>query len=79
MHQTLHSFLGYDFVLIKLSKERGDDRNPGRVIPICLPGKGFPEFKNEQVYMAGFGRRQTPHCLTDMQGPEKFQVFKFFK
>ena len=24
--------------------------------------------------MAGFGRREIPHCLTDMQGPEKFQV-----
>ena len=36
------------------------------------------EFENKNVYMAGFGRRQTPHCLTDMQGPEKFQVFLTF-
>ena len=70
--------LGYDFVLIKLSKERGENRAPGRVIPACLPGNNFPEFENKNVYMAGFGRRQTPHCLTDMQGPEKFQVFLTF-
>ena len=24
--------------------------------------------------MAGFGRREIPHCMTDMQGPDKFQV-----
>ena len=68
------SYLGYDFVLIKLSKDRGDGRANGRIMPICLAGKGFPEFKNENVFMAGFGRRQIPHCLTDMQGPDRFQV-----
>ena len=68
--------LGYDFVLIKLSKERGDSRASGRIIPVCLPGEGFPEFTNENVFMAGFGRRQIPHCLTDMQGPDKFQVIE---
>ena len=64
--------------MIKLSKERGENRAPGRVIPACLPGNNFPEFENKNVYMAGFGRRQTPHCLTDMQGPEKFQVSLIF-
>ena len=61
-------------MLIKLRKEHGDGRANGRIIPICLPGEGFPEFENDNVFMAGFGRRQIPHCLTDMQGPEKFQV-----
>lgn len=78
MHSSFQSeaksWKGYDFVLIKLSKERGDDRASGRIMPVCLPGKGFPEFKNENVFMAGFGRRQIPHCLTDMQGPDKFQL-----
>ena len=65
---------GYDFVLIKLRNEKGEQQAAGKIIPVCLPGKKFPAFKNEQVYMAGFGRREIPHCMTDMQGPDKFQV-----
>ena len=69
---------GYDFVLIKLRKEIGTQHGEGKIIPVCLPGKNFPEFINEQVHMAGFGRREIPHCMTNMQGPEKFQVDKFW-
>ena len=65
---------GYDFVLIKLSNEKGGQQDAGKIIPVCLPGKKFPALRNEQVYMAGFGRREIPHCMTDMQGPDKFQV-----
>ena len=70
--------IAWEFRRLHLSKERGDNRARGRVIPACLPGNNFAEFENKNVYMAGFGRRQTPHCLTDMQGPEKFQVSLIF-
>ena len=61
-------------MLIKLSDKKGGQQVSGKIIPVCLPGKKFPVFRNEQVFMAGFGRREIPHCMTDMQGPDKFQV-----
>ena len=65
-------------MLIKLSDKKGGQQVSGKIIPVCLPGKKFPVFRNEQVYMAGFGRREIPHCMTDMQGPDKFQVNHIF-
>ena len=46
----------------------------GNLIPICFIGDGFPEFFSRNTYVSGFGRRSIPHCLTDLNGPEAFEV-----
>lgn len=70
------SWKGFDFALIKLSPEHGK-LNPERaVMPVCLPSTGFESKSNESLFMAGYGRRSIPHCLTNTDGPEKFEVSK---
>ena len=68
------SWKGFDFALIKLSPEHGSFRPKNAVMPVCLPSNGFDVKSNESLYMAGYGRRSIPHCLTDTKGPEKFEV-----
>ena len=65
---------GNDIALIKLEPKGGTKVPNGTIIPVCLPTKEFEDVKNESLYMAGYGRRRIPHCLTDAIGPEKFQV-----
>ena len=70
------SWKGYDFALIKLSPEHGKLRPEKAVMPVCLPATGFESKSNESLFMAGYGRRSIPHCLTNIGGPEKFEVCK---
>ena len=70
------SWKGFDFALIKLSPEHGTFRLKKAVMPVCLPSAGFDAKSNESLYMAGYGRRSIPHCITDTEGPEKFEVFE---
>ena len=71
------SWKGYDYALIKLSPEHGKGQPAdGNVMPACLPGRGFRNDRNAKVYMAGYGRRTIPHCLTDASGPEKYEVMQ---
>ena len=45
------------------------------LVPICLPTQKFAlELKSKEAVIAGFGRRQTPFCSTDMMGPEAFEI-----
>ena len=60
--------------LIKLEVKNGKDVPDGIMLPICLPEVGFDDQSNETLFSAGYGWRRIPHCLTDMQGPEKFQT-----
>ena len=47
------------------------------VIPICLAAPGFSRHVIEgELLVAGFGRRQLPHCLTDKKGPEQESSFQ---
>ena len=69
------SWKGFDYALIKLSPEHGKTSRPkGNVMPLCLPLPGFDARRNSSLYMAGYGRRRIPHCLTDASGPEKYEV-----
>ena len=70
------SWKGFDFALIKLSPEHGKLRPEKAVMPVCLPSRGFASKSNESLFMAGYGRRSIPHCLTNIDGPEKFEVSK---
>lgn len=71
------SWKGFDYALIKLSPEHGKNARPeGNVMPICLPSPEFDTKSNDSLYMAGYGRRRIPHCLTDTSGPEKYEVIK---
>ena len=66
------SWKGFDYAL---SPEVGAHARPeGNVMPICLPLPEFDSRRNSSLYMAGYGRRQIPHCLTDTSGPEKYEV-----
>ena len=75
------SWKGNDFSLIKLSKSQyGGERptrNGGFIAPACLAEKGFLEVDNtvpQSTFMAGFGRREIPYCITDDTGPESYEV-----
>ena len=37
---------------------------------------GFPEFDDSQgqTFVAGYGRRRIPHCMTDDKSPETYEV-----
>ena len=51
------------------------DHSP--VIPICLAAPGFSRrVLRGELLVAGFGRRQLPHCLTDKNGPEQESSFR---
>ena len=68
------SWLGHDMALIKLEVNNGTHVLEGKMLPACLPASGFDDNKSENFFAAGYGWRQYPHCLTDTQGPEKFQT-----
>jgi hypothetical protein len=68
------SWLGHDIALIKLEVENGKDVQEGKMLPACLPADGFDDRNIETLFAAGYGWRRYPHCITDIQGPEKFQT-----
>ena len=68
------SWQGFDIALIKLELKNGKDVPTGKVMPICLPTEDFDWYNNGSLWMAGYGRRSIPHCLTNLIGPEKFEV-----
>ena len=65
---------GYDVALIKLEVKNGRSVPEGNVMPVCLATAEFQDHNNGSLFMAGYGRRRIPHCLTNTLGPEKFQV-----
>ncbi len=68
------SWKGLDLALIELEPADGDD---GQAIPACVAAPGFSQVLSSTgapLFVAGFGRRLLPHCLTDDRGPEKFAV-----
>ena len=75
------SWKGFDFALVKLSKEDYGNEDPnnlkGMIAPVCIAEPGFSDLKSEtlrKTYMAGFGRREIPYCITDSKGPEVFEI-----
>ena len=68
------SWKGYDLALLKLETQTGHDVPEGTIRPVCLAVDGFDDKNNGSLFMAGYGRRRIPHCLTNTLGPEKFQV-----
>ena len=69
------SWQGFDYALVKLSPEHGERGLPdGNVMPVCLPSPDFDARNNNSLFIAGYGRRSIPHCLTDTSGPEKYEV-----
>ena len=68
------SWQGFDIALIKLEVKNGKNVPLGKIMPICLPSNGFNWYNNDSLLMAGYGRRRIPHCLTNLIGPEKFEV-----
>ena len=68
------SWQGFDIALIKLEVDNGKSVPEGKIFPVCLPTKGFTSNTNGSLFMAGYGRRNIPHCLTNSVGPEKFEV-----
>ena len=68
------SWQGFDVALIKLEVKNGENVPEGNSLPVCLPGKGFESYNNQSLLMAGYGRRRIPHCITNMIGPERFQL-----
>ena len=75
------SWKGFDYALVKLSKTDYGKQYPkdmgGMTVPVCLAEHGFADIvtkNSKKVYMAGFGRREIPYCMTDAQGPESYEV-----
>lgn len=76
------SWKGYDLSLIKMGSQYGqhveNHKKQGLMaMPICLPALPFHgEFQETSgpAYMAGYGRRNIAHCLTNLMGPDKFEV-----
>lgn len=55
---------------IMLSTQTGQ-----KVVPICLPTLKFADaFDGKDAVMAGYGRRENPFCMTDMMGPQAFEI-----
>jgi len=68
------SWQGHDIALLKLNAEASYEID-GHIVPICLPLKR-PEApaELESLFAVGYGRRTVPHCVTNMDGPEKFGI-----
>ena len=69
-------YLGGDVALIKLARKVKTPEN-GFIAPICLPDVDFTDFTDDlsdQLYFAGFGRRRIQFCVTNMRGPDKFNI-----
>ena len=65
---------GNDLALLKLESRNGQDVPAGKIMPACLAIDGFEDKHNGSLFMAGYGRRRIPHCLTNDVGPEKYEV-----
>ena len=66
---------------MKLSKTNYGNEDPqnlkGLIAPVCLAEPEFPDTKldtYQNTYMAGFGRREIPYCITDSKGPEAYEI-----
>ena len=68
------SWQGHDVALIQLEGKNGRRIPDGKMLPACLPINGFDDQNNNTLFSAGYGWRRIPHCLTDTNGPEKFQT-----
>ena len=78
------SWRGNDLALIQLGQYGQEWKkiaeNGEVVVPICLPTQKFVEehFSQSQhsqdATVAGFGRRENPYCVTDIRGPEAFEI-----
>ena len=68
------SWEGADIALLKLSS-RTMAEVQGSIVPICLPVKTKSSKERAgKMYVAGYGRRTLPHCVTNNAGPEKFGI-----
>lgn len=48
------------------------------VVPVCLPTQEFADnFVPKVATVAGYGRRESPVCTTDINGPEAFEPCGF--
>ena len=68
------SWKGADVALLKLSSSTMTEVQ-GSIVPICLPVR--TKSSNDmagKLYVAGYGRRKLPHCITNDVGPEKFGI-----
>ena len=76
------SWRGNDLALIELGSYGQEWKkiaeNGQVVVPICLPTQKFVEeyfsHSSKDATVAGFGRRQNPYCVTDIRGPEAFEI-----
>ena len=75
------SWKGFDFALLRLSRnDYGDEVSKAisaLIAPACLAEHNFPDLIVEypdDTFMAGFGRREIPYCMTDEYGPEVYEV-----
>ena len=68
------SWHGFDIALIKLQSKNGQNVPLGKIVPACLAIGEFEDKHNGSLFMAGYGRRRIPHCLTNDVGPEKYEV-----
>ena len=69
------SWKGSDLALIKLvPAPESLNSIPGDVtIPACIAGETFDDLSvGGDYFVAGFGRRESPHCITDDSGPVSF-------
>jgi len=64
------SWQGSDFALLQLAPL---EKNSLKRKLACLPAKNSKLNTGDRLYIAGYGRRNLPHCLTDDKGPEKFE------
>ena len=63
-----------DIALLKLSSETMSNIE-GNFILICLPVKeDDSRDESDKLFMAGYGRRTLPHCVTNDAGPVKFGI-----
>ena len=70
------SWQGYDLALLQLEKEH-PFKVKGQVLQICLPKDEEMDVtnnSNNNTFVAGYGYRHVPHCMTNDQGPETFEV-----
>lgn len=67
------SWRGGDLILIKLAA-RAESTPDGYFAPVCLP-EVHDELKQEdKLYIAGYGKRRIPYCVTDMHGPDTYGI-----
>jgi len=66
-------FKGNDLVLGKLDEQVLNQ--PSKYLaPLCLPDPEKPDLKadySDELFFSGLGQRRSPHCITDIYGPDK--------